>query len=226
MVCKREYNCVVICVYMSALWWTASLCRGFRSSPLWPSSRQTVIDEERTNKWINSIWRWIYIILTQPYSSLFPTQCYYCLHSSFVRPESTAYWNWSSINILIDWCSSFSASMGLVWLLGTALQVQSAPQGSLCCLTRIVLDSSGWSWSLSVFTVAWQTIWPMLMPQMWSDLRPCCATCSHGHLDALHWNSSHTHYIPITSVLFLLQKLTILNSSGCTCFTNPLGFIV
>lgn len=65
-----------------------------------------------------------------------------------------------------------------------ALQVQSAPQGSLCCLTRTASVSSGWSWSLSVCTVVWQISWPTHTPQTWSGLRLCCATCSHGLPDA------------------------------------------
>lgn len=78
---------------------------------------------------------------------------------------------------------SLSASMGQVWLLGMALQVQSVPQGFLCCLTRTALVSSGWSWSLSASTAVSQTSWPTHTPQMWSALRTCCATCSHGHPD-------------------------------------------
>lgn len=65
-----------------------------------------------------------------------------------------------------------------------ALQVQSAPQGSLCCLTRTASVSSGWSWNLSVCTAVWQISWPTHTPQTWSALRPCCATCSHGLPDA------------------------------------------
>lgn len=78
---------------------------------------------------------------------------------------------------------SLSASMGQVWSLGMALQVQSVPRGFLCCLTRTASVSSGWSWSLSASTAVSQTSWPTHTPQTWRALRTCCATCSHGHPD-------------------------------------------
>lgn len=77
-----------------------------------------------------------------------------------------------------------------------ASPVRNAPQGCLCSLTRTVLASSGWSWSLSAFTVAWRTSWLTLTPQTWSASRPCCATCNRGPLDEPRPPCSSTHSHP------------------------------
>lgn len=102
----------------------------------------------------------------------------------------------------------FSASTGQVWSLDMALQVQSAPQGSLCCLTRTASVSSGWSWSRSACTAVWQISWPTHTPQTWSGLRPCCATCSHGLPDASLVGALATIAI-CESPLFCADNVTI-----------------
>ena len=75
----------------------------------------------------------------------------------FGSPQTTEIDIHENIDELFMFCVSVSASMGQAWLQGMALQVQNAPRDSLFCLMRTVLVSSGWSWSLSVCTVAWRT---------------------------------------------------------------------
>lgn len=119
-----------------------------------------------------------------------------------------------------------NASTEQVWSLGTASPVQSARRGSLCCSTRTVSVSSGWSWSLSASTVGWRTTCPTPTRPTWSGLRRCCATCSLGPPDASSFKRNYP-YTRITSTEDIIILISHDPKSQCSALQLfEVGFLL